>query len=381
MREGGTFFAAKRGVADNFVEKLSSFAQTIGMNIKPLTRASRRQFLAALGATAAAAAFPVRAATAPLTSFFVVGDTHFLADKMQPDRLDANSAAYTTRLVDTLNRLPGTDFYDAAGGGEVSAPSGVLHVGDIIDTGDKNGPTQLAMQRTEWAGYVAQFGLTGTEGRLKFPVFEVPGNHDSPHGTGHAIEQMIARQRARKGLKAISKNGLHASWEWGGVHFVTLGLIVGTDKNVARKRRYAASDSLEFLIEDLANTPKNQPLVLVHHVDMARYTVAKPDTDYTKWEWDPADVAAFHTAIKGRRAAIFYGHTHVRNVFRWDGNSIKAADGVAVFNVDNSSHFNSLAQAFFHVEVRGDGLTVREFETRDAWQTGQWTPQIWKVSL
>ena len=127
-----------------------------------------------LGATAAVAAFPVCAATIPLTSFFVVGNTHFLADKLRPDWLYANSAAYTTRLVDTLNRLPGTDFSDAAGGGKVSAPSGVLHVGDVIDTGDKNGPTQLAMQRTEWAGYVAQFGLTGTEGRLKLPVFEVP---------------------------------------------------------------------------------------------------------------------------------------------------------------------------------------------------------------
>ncbi|MSU28187.1 MAG: twin-arginine translocation signal domain-containing protein [Pedosphaera sp.] len=351
----------------------------------PFTKHSvwtRRQFLGAVGATVAAGSLNGFAAdAAPLASFFVVGDTHFLADKMDPEKLDATSAAYTSRLVDTLNRLPGTEFSEAVGGGKVPAPNGVLHAGDVIDTGDKNGATQLAMQRTEWAGYVAQFGLTGAEGRLKFPVFEVPGNHDSPHGTGHAIEQMAARQRARKGLKAVSKNGLHSSWNWGGVHFITLGLIVGTDRGVARKRRYAAMESLAFLIEDLANTPKDQPLVLMHHVDMARYTVAKPDTDYTKWEWDPADVAAFYAAIKGRRAAIFYGHTHFRNVFRWDGVSTKAADGVAVFNVDNASHFNSPAQAFFHVEVRGDGFTVREFETRDGWETGRWTPQVWKAAV
>lgn len=347
----------------------------------PIAGQSRRQFLAALSATAATAAFPTRAATPPLTSFFVIGDTHFLADKTQPDKLDANSANYTARLVDTLNRLPGTEFSEAVGSGKVPVPSAVLHVGDVIDTGDKNGATQLAMQRTEWAAFVAQFGLTGSEGRLKFPVVEIAGNHDAPQGTGHAIEQMATRQRTRKNLKAISKNGLHSSWEWGGVHFASLGLIVGTDKSVERKRRYAAMDSLAFLLEDLANTPKDQPLVLMHHVDMARYTVAKPATDYTKWEWDPADVAAFYAAIKGRRTAIFYGHTHVRNVFRWDGSSTKAADGVAVFNVDNSAHFSGPAQAFFHVEVRGDGLTVREFETRDGWQTGTWTPQVWRAAV
>ena len=350
-------------------------------NFKSPAHASRRQFLGALGATAAGLALPARAASPPLASCFVIGDTHFFADKTQPDQMDPTSVAYTSRLVDTLNRLPGTELPAALGGGSVPAPSGVLHVGDVIDTGDKAGPVHEAMQRTEWAAYEKQFGLTGTEGRLKFPVFELPGNHDSPHGRGHAVEQMIARQRARKNLKAVSPNGLHASWDWGGVHFASLGLIVGTDQSVERKRRYAASDSLAFLREDLANTPKDQPLVLLHHVDMARYTVAKPDTDYTKWEWDPADVAAFYAAIKGRRAAVFYGHTHFRNVFRWDGSSIQAKEGVAVFNVDNAAHFGGPAQAFFHVEVRGDGLTVREHATTDGWQTGSWTPQVWRMAV
>ncbi len=351
------------------------------MPSQSFTHSNRRAFLRQTSLALASTALATRAATPPLASFFVVGDTHFLADKTQPDKLDSNSASYTARLVDTLNRLPGTEFSEAVGGGKVPAPNGVLHVGDVIDTGDKNGPTQLAMQRTEWAAYLTQFGLTGTEGRLKHPVMEIAGNHDAPQGTGHAIEQMAARQRARKHLKGLSKNSLHGSWEWGGVHFISLGLIVGTDRTVDRKRRYAAMDSLAFLLEDLSQTPKDQPLVLMHHVDMARYTVAKPDTDYTKWEWDPADVQAFYAAIKDRRTAVFYGHTHVRNVFRWDGSSTKAEKGVAVFNVDNSAHFSGPAQALFHVEVRGDGLSVREFETRDGWQNGQWTPQVWKAAV
>lgn len=351
------------------------------MNTRSLL--NRRRFLAGGAAALAGACFApgARAATAPLASFFVLGDTHFFADRNEPDRLITISAAYTSRLVDTLNRLPGTAFPGDAGGGTVPAPNGVLHVGDVIDTGDKTGPVQLAMQRTEWAAYVAQFGLTGTEGRLRYPVFEIAGNHDAPQGTGHAIEQIAARQRARRNLKATSRNGVHSSWEWGGVHFVTLGLIVGTDSGVDRKRRYAALDSLAFLKEDLANTPKDRPLVVMHHVDMARYTVAKPGNDFTKWEWDPADVAAFHATIKDRRAAIFYGHTHRREVFRWDGNSTGADTGVAVFNSDNASHFSGPAQAFFHVEIRGDGLLVRECATSDGWLTSNWTPQVWKAAL
>jgi hypothetical protein len=150
---------------------------------------------------------------------------------------------------------------------------------------------------------------------------------------------------------------------------------------VDRKRRYEAGDSLSFLHEVLAHTAKDQPLVLLHHVDVARYTVANPGIDHARLEWDPADVAAFYSAIRGRRAALFHGHTHFRNVFRWDGVSTSAAEGVAVFNVDNSAHFSGLAQAFFHVEIHGTGLTVREYATSDAWQTGAWTRQVWRVSV
>lgn len=343
-----------------------------------LNQFSRRAFLQQTGLALAGTALHARAATSePRASFFVVGDTHFFAEKAEPERMNATSAAYTHQLVDTLNRLPGTEISADAGGGQVPAPNGVLHVGDIIDSGDKTDPVHVMMQRTEWAAYYREFCT-----RLQHPVMEITGNHDSPHGSGLMIEKLAARQRERKNLKAISPNGLHYSWDWGGVHFAALGLIVGTDRSVDRRRRYAAMDSLAFLQEDLAaNTAKDQPLVLMHHVDMARYTVEKPDADFTKWEWDPADVKAFYNVIKDRRVAIFYGHTHFRNVFRWDGSSTKAAKGVAVFNVDNAAHFSGPAQAFFHVEVRGDGLTVREYATTDGWQTGAWTPQVWKVAV
>ena len=51
---------------------------------------------------------------------------------------------------------------------------------------------------------------------------------------------------------------------------------------------------------------------------------------------------------------------------------------IDVFNVDNSSHFAGDAQAFFYVEIDGDGLAVREYATRDGWRTGAWTPTCWR---
>lgn len=67
------------------------------------------------------------------------------------------------------------------------------HAGDVIDTGDKTGKVQSEMQRTEMAAFEKTMGLTGADGDLDFPVYEVHGNHDGPGGKGHAIDRIIER--------------------------------------------------------------------------------------------------------------------------------------------------------------------------------------------
>lgn len=348
---------------------------------------NRREFLTAAGVGLSAAC--VRPAVAVPQSddkgrfaFYVVGDTHYLASKDRTGELDATSRGVTARFVDWLNRLPGSAIPDAAGGGKVSPPVGVVHVGDVIDSGDKNTGTFPAMQKTEWRAFEEDFGLTGKDGRLKYPVYEVHGNHDCPGGTGLAIDEIKRRNKTRPGLVNVSPNGLHYSWDWGGVHFVNLGIVVGPVKEVARKRRYAALDSLPFLTDDLAKNvqDRTRPVILTHHVDVARYS-DDPKAEPRNPEWDPADVRGYHDAIKGYNVlAVFYGHTHTRNVFRWDGTkSLKATDGVPVFNNDNGSHFAHKTQAFFYCEVGGGELVVREFATKDNWQTGEWSPTVWRV--
>ncbi len=350
---------------------------------------NRRNFLAgtALSAAALGLGFKPEAmqaadqARSTKVAFFVVGDTHYLADKENPARMNSRSVEICGDLVETLNRLPGTEIPSEAGGGKVAQAAGLIHAGDIIDTGDKNGRVQEAMQKTEWSAYVDDYGLTGSDGRLKMPVYEVYGNHDSPHGTGWAIERIIERNKRRPGVVNVSANGLHYSWDWGPAHFINLGLIVGTQKSVVRKRRYAALDSLDFLVSDLRDKvgTSGKPLVITHHIDIARYTgPCDPNAPADGKEWDPCDVRAFYDALKDYNVAgIFYGHTHFRNIFQWDGLSPKAAKGLHVFNTDNASHFSGDAQALFYVELHDKQLLVREYQTKDGWRTGFFTPQTW----
>jgi len=347
---------------------------------------TRRQFAASAAAAVSLPAL-LRADTpksaGDAVAFFLVGDTHFLANKEDTAKLDGRSATVTSGLIDVLNKLPGTEIPKAAGGGTVLAPRGVIHAGDCIDTGDK---ANVKMQETEWAAFTDGYGLTGKDGKLKVPVYEVHGNHDSPRGDGLAVKKITERNKTRPGVNNVSKNGVHYSWDWGPVHFVNLGIVVGQAADVTRKRRYAPLGSLDFLVGDLKEKvgTSGKPVVITHHVDMLRYAQPLPveDKKAEGMEWDPADVRGFHDALKGYNvAAILYGHTHARNVYRWDGSNKAAKEGIPTFNVDNSSHFSGQQQAFFYFEVRADGTTVREYHTEDAWETGEWTPQTWTAPI
>jgi hypothetical protein len=201
-----------------------------------------------------------------------------------------------------------------------------------------------------------------------------------------AVQKIIARNKSRPGVMNVSASGVHYSWDWDGVHFINLGIVVGQVTEVSRKRRYGSLGSLEFLIQDLNDHvgDSGKPVIITHHVDMLRYAQPLPIDDQKAqgMEWDPADVHGFYQALKPYNiAAILYGHTHARNVFHWDGSNKAAKKGIPAFNVDNSSHFASLNQAFFYFEIHPTGTMVREFHTTDGWTTGNWTPQVWKTEM
>lgn len=72
-----------------------------------------------------------------------------------------------TRLRFGLFALPGTAWPDKLGGGKVGPPRGVLVLGDLIDDGDRKGECA-----DQWRHFEKQFGSDGTDGPLKYPVFE-----------------------------------------------------------------------------------------------------------------------------------------------------------------------------------------------------------------
>lgn len=359
------------------------------------TVVSRREFLAT-SAAMSLVGYSQRASaeTGPKEtfSFFHISDTHYFANKEATSKLDEKSAGMTSRLIDRLNSLAGTDLPESVGGGTVKAPRGVIHSGDLIESGDRTGGVYPAMQKTEWAAFQDDYGLTGTEGRLKYPVFEVHGNHDGPHGKGVAIDGIIQRNQRRPGLTGVSENGLHYSWNWAQVHFINLGIVVGQDGEGVAKRRYDPLGSLNFLKSDLkANvTNSKTPIVLTHHIDVARYCTHCDinDAANTKLEWHPCDVNAYWQEIRDLNVvAILYGHTHFRNILQWDGTTAKAEKsetpekGRTLFNVDNSSHFGGDSQGFLYFEITPNELVVRECATKDGWRTSFWTPQVWRRTI
>lgn len=383
---------------------------------------TRREFLhttagTAAGLTLGSSGLSTQAAQEagePL-AFFMVSDTHYHAQRDAPAKMQPQNMRVNERLIDTLHRLPGTPLPEQIGGGQVIPPRGVIHLGDMIDSGDKAGDVYTRMTDTEWQVYVEQFGLTGKEGKLKYPVYELHGNHDSPRQHNAAIKGIIERNPNRIGVKNLSRNGLHYSWDWDNIHFVSLGIVVGPNDNDLPISRYDAYDSLPFLIDDLDKHvgTSGRPVVLLHHIDLQRYTgpcdstadggsrdICCASMAATAWcgcgnqsqgisksEWSTCDVAAFHHAIQPYNIiATFHGHLHGRRTDTWDGKRVDAAEGIRVFGSNNSGAGGG-NRGLFYCCIEDEHLVVREYHSRGehGWSQEeavmQWTPNVWRIPL
>jgi cytolysin (calcineurin-like family phosphatase) len=357
-------------------------------------RWTRRKFLKT-GAAAAGTVLPCSAAGAPAESthgnfgFLVVSDTHIKAPEDAPDTLVSEIDGVNQRLITLLNKLPGQSLPQAMGGGKVGEIKGVLHLGDMIDSGDKGtGDLSVRRQATEWAAYVRHFGLTGRDGGLRHPVYEVHGNHDSVREMNVVIRSMLERNRKRPGVTHLSESGLHYSWDWEGVHFIALGIVVGHNDRNLPIGRYRAHDSLQFLRKDLKEKvgSSGRPVILMHHIDLLRYSTPASDASERGGEWSACDVAAFHEAIQGYQiAAIFHGHLHALRTDRWDGTHISAGEGgIPVFGT-RASGAQGANRGLFYCAVEGGELIIRELASLaapDGWleENTRWVNQ-WRVPL
>ena len=229
-------------------------------------------------------------------TFFLTSDTHY--------GMSRTVGAADRETIDAMNTLPGT-AYPPGIGGAVARPRGVVVLGDLInDASGPDGPRQ-------WAEFTRDFGLTG-EGRLAYPVYELPGNHDGSERD--LVRQAIkSRNPSRPGLAGVSENGVNYSWDWGPVHLVSLGLFPGSegDRIVSPWGRTMEGDwrlpghSLEFLVEDLARNVgrSGRPVVLLQHYGWDVWGLG--------W-WSDREREALAEAVRDYNViAAFWGHTHV----------------------------------------------------------------------
>jgi cytolysin (calcineurin-like family phosphatase) len=266
-------------------------------------------------------------------TFFVVSDTHY--------GLSPEGNKTVPLLVDKMNSIPGLE-YPAVIGGKVGTPRGVLHIGDCTNDGKKE----------QWEMFVKDYGLTGKDGRLKWPVYECYGNHDGGPKTP-VREGIRERNKKRVGLTSISENGIHYCWNWDGVLFVNLGIAPGSTT-----RPYDPEYSMEYLEETLKQHAKHgQPLLLLHHFGF--------DKSHSLNWWPLERRTRYHDLIADRNViGILHGHAHEPFIYQWKGIDVFHPPH---FKQKDPKNGGPVSHGFFVFHVSGDELTVAERKLDDTW--------------
>jgi cytolysin (calcineurin-like family phosphatase) len=250
---------------------------------------------------AAIAASPARDVT-----FISTSDCHY----REPDHRGGCHNDLNHASVEEMNRISDLAWPEKLGPDKIAKPRGAVLLGDLIDDGDR-AEKGRGISAEQYKIFVADFGLDGTDGRLKYPVFEGWGNHDGPpigkEKNGFSSQGEIRKRnlirKEKKLISNVSENGLHYSWDWDDVHFVQLGIYPADKQNP--KVHYSPvwhdpQSALTFLKDDLARNvgPSGRPVVLMAHCGF--------DTDW----WIAPDWADFHQAVKSYNVVLYlYGHT------------------------------------------------------------------------
>lgn len=246
-------------------------------------------------------------------TFLSVSDCHY----REPDHKLGSHNHLNRASVQEMNAISGRDWPAALGGGKIARPRGAVVLGDCIDDGDrKSGGREISAE--QYSFFLEDFGLTGSEGLLKYPSFEGWGNHDGPpqgkEKTGFSFQREIRKRnliRKQKGLISnLSSNGLHASWDWDDVHFVQLNLYPADRQRAGIHYSpvwHDPQDSLSFLKQDLAGKvgDSGRPVVLMSHCGF--------DTDW----WAKEDWKALYDGARAYNVILYlYGHTGT-GILKW----------------------------------------------------------------
>jgi cytolysin (calcineurin-like family phosphatase) len=251
-------------------------------------------------------------------TFLLTADTHvgYLGDVIGGRPAETVDQARDDEIR-AINEIAGKPWPTAIGG-TVAEPRGLLVAGDLTEQGFPR----------EWARFEAIFGLTGKEGRIRYPVFEGGGNHDK--WQGRYVEEQIARRHG----------GVRYTWDWGALHMVCLG-EAPDDAGIA------------WLKADLDAMQPGRGAILYLH-----FPLAGPAATGT-WFGDGAYREKLADALAGREVlGIFHGHAHASGRYRWHG-----IDAYLEGSVKHIWH------SFAVVHVTAARMTVASFnyDRRDFW--------------
>ena len=163
-------------------------------------------------------------------TFFGWSDQHVQTD---------GNGTHLIPAIDAMNKLPQTP-YPANIAGKVAEPDFVIGLGDITEW-----PTRAA--RDTYEKLITE--------RLKFPSYDVEGNHDSgglsPSPTIH--NWLIKRH-----------GSLSYTFDKKGVHFVAL--YSKYDESLNSPAQPISEDALEYLRSNLSEVPHGTPIVVATHL-------------------------------------------------------------------------------------------------------------------
>lgn len=344
-------------------------------------------------------------AAASALTFFAASDTHFGHDAGPSPSNITTAFEKNSWAIDEMNRLPLNGTWPTAlGGGVVGEPFGVTVSGDLIDGGVN--PASDYDGCAQWQNFTALFGLHGTDGRLRYRVYEGRGNHDGGNTTlpdprgckGHVSTNIVARNKERMadpafGVDAISSpTGLHYSWTRNvsatcRVHFVHLNLFPGISCGSASNPHGEGppggiscksgdiawpENSQGFLEDDLA--AHAGPGVLV--VTLQHYGF---DGFSNGWYNEDQRTAMWATLLKYNTLVALVGHTHTAEMYSFNGTAQSkwASDAAGFIDVVNApatqkedGKRNALPSEFMALEVALDEGSANAGTLRVAQRVG-----------